>query len=643
MNPDADNIKRSNNDKQTYYYSNIFLSDFTDFIGRTQELQNLLKHISPKYRQHITIVDGIDGIGKTSLVLQAAYLCQTKNKKPELFAHINIPKFEEVIFVSLKKTYLNANIQIKRLYKNYGLQYIFKTIASTLKKSTEKIHQTLNKKQIEAVYQCLNQQDTLLIIDNLELVKGTEKDKILLFLSNLPEKVQAIITTREKVDFYSSISLDGLSQEARIKLIEREAKKKDVVLTESESIEICHLTDGIPLAIIYAIGLKKQKKTIKLSNNPSEDKTYLLCKQLLEQVDRQLEYRILNSLSFFSDSSSIEALAAIANIPPNSTEIKDAIKKLEDLSLLECKEERYLIYPVSCEYLVKEFIQDTNFEEDARDRWFQWYLDLAKKYGGRDWANWKYQYKQLKIEWNNLLAVLEWYATNNDYERVRDLWKNINQFANLENYWHDRLFWLTWLIEESQKREDWHMAAYAMSEKSFTLIHMGDFSEAESLLDRALDFEKVFGSSSQKYLENQTLIYQHFALLYIALEDYQQAFDYLEKERSCINDIESKKKNYSDIKPKEIIRRRIAVDTVEAEIYFKQEKYPEAELAYKAIVKKAAQIGWHRRKEEAQARINLIQPKLLPDNSRSKKRNIIKNPNHYLKSFNNHAQHITSG
>ena len=642
MNPATDNIKKSNNDKQIYQDFNTFLSDFADFIGRTQELQNLLKHISPKYRQHITTVYGINGIGKTSLVLRAAYLCQTKNKKPEFLAHINIPKFEEVIFVSLKKTYLNANIQIKRLYKNYGLQYIFKTIASTLKKNTDKIHQTLNEKQIEAVYQCLNQQDTLLIIDNLELVKGTEKDNILLFLSNLPEKVQAIITTREKVDFYSSISLDGLLKEAGIELIEREAKKKEVTLTESESIEIYHLTDGMPLAIIYAIGLKKVKKLIKLSNNLSEDKTYLLFKQLLEQLDHQLEYQILNSLSFFSDSSSIEALAAIADIPLNSIEIKDAIKKLEDLSLIECKEDRYLMHPVTCEYLVEEFIQDIYFEKDARDRWIKWYLDLTKKYGGKDWENWNYKYKQLKIEWNNLLTVLEWCATDGYYERVRDLWKNVNQFANLANYWHDRLFWLTWLIEESQKREDWHMAAYAMSEKSFTLIHMGDFSEAKSLLNTALDFEIVFGSSSQKYLENQTLIYQHFALLYIALEDYEQAFYYLEEERSCINNIESKKNNFN-IKPQKIIRRRIAVDTLEAEIYYKQEKYPEAELAYKAIIKKAAQIGWHRRKEEAQARINLIQSKLSPDNSRSKKRNIFKNPNHYLKSVNNDAQHITSG
>lgn len=470
----------------------------------------------------------------------------------------------------------------------------------------------------------MNQQDTLLIIDNLELVKGTEKDKILLFLSNLPEKVQAVITTREKVNFYSSISLGGLLKEAGIELIEQEAKKKDVVLNPNESLEIYNFTDGIPLAIIYAIGLKKVKKTNnlsdKLSDKLSEDKTYLLFKQLLEQLDHRLEYQILNSLSFFSDSSSIEALAAIADITPNSVEIKAAINKLEDLFLIECKEERYSIHPVTCEYLVKEFIQDINFEKDTRDKWVKWYLNLAKKYGGRDWENCEYKYKQLKIEWNNLLTVLEWCATNGYYERVRDLWKNVNQFAHLRDYWHDRLFWLTWLIEESQKREDWHMCAYAMSEKSFTLIHVGDFSQSKLLLNKALDFEIFFGSSSQKYLENETLICQHFALLYIALKEYEQAFDYLEKERSCINDIESKKKNYSDIKPQEIIRRRIAVDTLEAEIYLKQEKYQEAESAYKAIVKKAAQIGWHRRREEARKRINKIQSKLAPGKHRHKQK-----------------------
>ena len=624
MKPAIDNVKKTNNKKKTCRSRNAFLSYAAGFIGRTQELKGLLEHISPQYRQHITVVDGINGIGKTSLVLQAAGLCQNESKKPEFLKHITIPVFEAIVFVSLKQTFLKSNNHTKQIYKNYGLQYIFKTIASTLKQNTDKIHKSLHEKQIEAVYQCLNQQNTLLIIDNLELLKGTDKDSILLFLSNLPKKVQAIITTREKVDFYSSISLYGLSKDAGIELIKREIKKKEITLTESELIEIYNLTNGVPLAIVYAVGIKKNKKVIQLSNSDSlsKDKTYLLFKQLLELLNNQLEYQILHYLSFFSDSSSIEAIAYIANVPVNSAEIKDAIIKLENLSLIECKKERYSMHTVTCEYLAEQFVQNIYFEKGSRNRWVQWYLDLTKKYGGKDWENWKHKYKQLKIEWNNLLTVLEWCATKGYYERVRNLWTNVNQFANLENYWHDRLFWLTWLIEESQKREDWNTASYCMSEKGFTLIQMGDISQAESLLSKALNLEKVFGLSIKNNLENQTLICQHFALLHIAQGNYGEAYSCLKDEKSYIESMKS-----FDVKPRDVLRRKIAVDTLEAEIYFKKEDYEEAQSIYKEVVKKSAQIKWHRRKQEAQTRIFVIQSKILHSNYKSGKINKFKDIN----------------
>jgi hypothetical protein len=56
-------------------YSNLPHRKCAQFIGRKEKLRELLKHISPSYRQHIAIVEGIGGVGKTELVLEAAYLC----------------------------------------------------------------------------------------------------------------------------------------------------------------------------------------------------------------------------------------------------------------------------------------------------------------------------------------------------------------------------------------------------------------------------------------------------------------------------------------------------------------------------------------------------------------------------------------
>src|SRR2546421_12272376 len=47
----------------------------TDFVGRRHELDNLLELLSPEVGAHIITVDGIGGVGKTTLVLVAAHRC----------------------------------------------------------------------------------------------------------------------------------------------------------------------------------------------------------------------------------------------------------------------------------------------------------------------------------------------------------------------------------------------------------------------------------------------------------------------------------------------------------------------------------------------------------------------------------------
>jgi hypothetical protein len=62
---------------------NLPRRDYSSLIDRDENLTELLRYVSPNYRQHITIVEGIGGVGKTALVLEAAYLCcEAKGGKP---------------------------------------------------------------------------------------------------------------------------------------------------------------------------------------------------------------------------------------------------------------------------------------------------------------------------------------------------------------------------------------------------------------------------------------------------------------------------------------------------------------------------------------------------------------------------------
>jgi len=605
-------------------YHNLPNFKYHQLIGREAELKSIFEYISPKYRQHITIVDGIDGIGKTSLVLAAANMCLNSDNFAD--ADIEVPKFEAIIFTSVKNSHFGFNSNTKRVHQNSILQSIFRTIASTL--HNPKINEIFGQEQIETVYQSLREQTTLLIIDNLEAVQGEERDHILFFLSNLPSTVQTVMTTREKVGFYSPILLQPLLEEHSLKIIEAQARKKKITLTDGEAKTIYDCVGGVPLALVHAVGQKASglpiPKIINSSAKIAENVTLRSFEYSLKSLRDTSAHKLLMSLSMFPDSPTLESLVEVAGfkIDSDSAEIEQGIEKLKQLALIHQQENKYSIQSVCGEYTSKELGQYPDFEKEARTRWVEWYLDFAQRYGKRDWENWYSKYNQLKVEWNNLLAVLEWCAGECYYEIVRDLWYSLNQFSNLYGYWQDRVFWLNWLIEESEKRGDWNTVLYSISEQGFTLIQMRKLDKAEKLLQKALNLDIY------EDLENAALLKQHFALLNIFQGNYDSALQWLDKEICLVRDIEQ-----NSLNKRECLRRKIAIDTLKAEIYFRQGNYEKALETYKKIVTQSNKIQWQRRKSEAQKKITSIKKKLIP--RKNKKRDKPINLSKKLKGIKN--------
>ena len=79
MNPPSDDRLNKTDDIESLTdLHNLPPLDHFNFIGRETEQKKLLESISPDYRQHITVVNGVGGIGKTALVLEIANLCKKK-------------------------------------------------------------------------------------------------------------------------------------------------------------------------------------------------------------------------------------------------------------------------------------------------------------------------------------------------------------------------------------------------------------------------------------------------------------------------------------------------------------------------------------------------------------------------------------
>jgi hypothetical protein len=337
------------------------------------ELEKLLINISPNYRQHITVVEGIDGVGKTELILKAVDICCNAKDK-DIDFDIEIPRFEAIIFTSIKQlspTYFGIS-NLPEVEPT--LSKIFRNVAKTLKDRT--ILKARAEDQLETVYQRLSEQTTLLIIDNLETLDSQDKEQVLSFLANLPHPTQAIITTRARVVSFSSIRLDELSKEESFQLIDQKAKFKGISFTTYQKERIYGRFGGIPAALIYAVGRRATGYSLKvvlglsptLSEFP-EDLVRLSFESSIFHLRKQPAHKLLLSLAIFQDAPNEDALVMVAGLSNASNAVKESLLQLQTLSLVQKKDEHYYILATTREYILVELAKYPEFQEEARKRW----------------------------------------------------------------------------------------------------------------------------------------------------------------------------------------------------------------------------------------------------------------------------------
>ncbi|NET37699.1 MAG: ATP-binding protein [Cyanothece sp. SIO1E1] len=557
-----------------------------DFIGRSIELQQLLEHISLAYRAPIITVDGIGGVGKTALVLEAAYLCLEASVYGE--SPLNAPIFDSIIFTSAKEDDLfpAGIVSQDRSQIHSTLRDIFRVIANTLE--DQAITQASPEDQLDRVYESLGEQSTLLIVDNFETIQ--DKDQVIRFLSRLPPSVKGLITTREQVVLFGCMRLDCLPEDDSLRLVQQQAAEKNITLSKEESKQLYDRFGGVPVALIYIIGRLASgyslETVLEPSNSLPEDIARFCFEHSVQPFRGQPIHNVLVSLAIFRRGPSRDAVAAVAGLKTDPFALEKALAQLQQLSLVSFQNQRYRMLPLTREYALAELAIHSDFEREARERWVNWYLDFAQKYGGKDWEEWNLQYDPLVVEWQNLRAVLHWCAEQERYVDVKNLWRDLDQVASLQGYWEDRLAWLEWLLEASERRGDSKTAVEVMSEHSYTLILMGKLEKAEKLLLEGWNIRTC------ATLESQAFLAQQFALLRIQQKRYHKAHLWLNKEENIVNQA-----NFS---AKEMERRKLAVLSFRAEIYYKTGEYNQAQSIYEEIIQRAEAIGWRRRKYATQ-------------------------------------------
>src|SRR5437870_4443776 len=468
----------------------------TSFIGRVEE-QKTVQALIEKHRV-VTLV-GAGGCGKTRLAIQVG-AAELENFR------------DGVRFVDLAPL--------------SGAGLVIDAIAAAMK-----IEAGLNA--IDALVRALEGTQTLIILDNCEhlLAECAEAVSALLRASG---DVRVLATSREPLGLTGEmmwrvppLSLpDGerspdevVKCEAVQLFVDRAtAARADFSLTSSNTaavVEICRILEGLPLAIELAAARAKTLTPQDIRSRLS-DRFRLLTggrgrhQTLRSTIDWSYDLLLENEralfrrLSVFAGWFDLQAMEAICG------DSLDTIEHLVDKSLvvveqLSDERLRYRLLETLRHYAAERVIE-AGEEEDARERHFTYYLDVAERTYARRIEDEAASLALLDADHDDFRAALRWARA-----RPRDLLRlasALGWFWHLRSYYREGRAWLEEAlnVNANDRSPDMARALWALS---MILSWSGD-AGARRLADRSLELWQENSEPLELALALESIGYSQF-------------------------------------------------------------------------------------------------------------------------------------
>lgn len=480
-------------------HHNLPALETSRFIGYDRQLSQLLNLLGDSHPAHRIGIHGIGGIGKTTLILEAAYRCWLQEQ------------FDAIIFTSAQQQRLVGDRLLRRVKRDRHLGDIFHTIARVLE--YPRILAADFQIQFERIQDLLSHRQVLLIIDHLE---GFDDDaEICGFLYELPGTVKAVVTRRDYMAFDITIALDSLSPKNAKALIAHQLQEKGISLNTKDQQQLYEKIGGIPGAILYRIaqlvgGYTLDDLLAPLNLDTSDALTCYCFERSVMPLRGTSVHRLLMAAAIFPKPMLDIALLTVAAVTQT-----DELAQLQRLSMLtQMPDGRYAMLPLTRSYALRELQQNPEFEEDVRQRWLAWYRQFVDTHCPPD-AN----LLELEAEWETLLDVVDWCMGRDRYQDVLYFWRYLHQ----DDEGHDGegdhlktliipLDWDAWLIQKAQMRQDWSVALEVMQQKGWTGIIDGKLSrldEPDNWFHPANEFQQYW---KPKTKFNLTIFMAHLRL-----------------------------------------------------------------------------------------------------------------------------------
>lgn len=459
-------------------YHNLPQRNYTQFIGRQEELQILMQRLHPRSRHFLVTLVGIGGVGKSTLALECAYRYRDgyADMSPD-------ERFESIIWVSAKQTVLTGHGIQQRQHTFSTLADLYRAIAIVLEQPT--ISQMEPAQQRGLVEHVLSSQRTLLIVDNHETI---DDEALLTFLQELPEPTKVVLTTRHRIDSAYPILLSGMPRADALSLLTIEAERKQVVLPVKHIDALLRKTGSVPLALVWSIGLMSLGHTIesvlrRLGGGHS-DIAHFCFKEVAVDLRESDAERVLFALALFDGGVGRTILGSTAGLGTDEVGRDDALAQLEQLSLVAKAGGVFSMLPLTRTFALHALAEKPDLEQELRGYWIATLTNFAQPYQNADWR-WR-DLKRLQQEGIHLITLAAWAQETTRIDVFLSVLPAVLSYYDITGQWTNLLSLSMIGLDYAQLMDNTECRLYIQNVMAWVLSQQGKHAEAEQVVRKAL-------------------------------------------------------------------------------------------------------------------------------------------------------------
>lgn len=461
-------------------WQNLPQRSYTQFVGRQAELakltQLLLPH--PRSRHFVVTLDGIGGVGKSALALELAYRYRD--------GYTMLPedeRFAAIVWVSAKRTLLTASGIQQRQQTFNTLGDLYREIVTVLEQPA--ILQSDSNQRRSLVERALSTQRTLLIVDNLETV---DDEELLTFLREIPDPTKVIVTTRHRIDIAYTIRLTGMPRDDALALMEVEAGRKGVELPPAAMDDLFRRTGGIPLAIVWSIGLMNLGHSVelvlrRLGSGHSDIARFCFAESVARIRGRDAE-RLLFALSLFERSVSRAMLGDVAGLGDDVISRDDGLAELLQLSLIDQNGDRFKLLPLTHSFALETLAQQPTLKRELRERWIGCLTALAAPFNRPHWQ--QPDRRALRRDGEHLVTLARWAEQHERPDLLLPIASALGGYYDAIGRWRDMNEISVKCIEYARLLGERKVLRSELNAFAWTIGQQGRNDEAAQAYDEAL-------------------------------------------------------------------------------------------------------------------------------------------------------------